>query len=250
MPRRIGRRTISKSVRGGGSISGIPSRASWLRSDWLCEGRGGGSAAGAGIGRGGAAAARDTPFGGAERSAGRRGRAPVAGFLARSLALTLSLQPSISLFGALSGLDVELAAVDLAAVERGDRLGRGAFGRDVDKPVAQARPGRRVAGDRRGQHNAERIERLGQPLIGKIRRQIADENIAFVVTHPHAIRVSRHPRWFFGKLRRSGRRVNSPTRYGTALLQCNDSGLRADDDRTEHAGIAFGTARESASSSV
>ena len=141
------------------------------------------------------------------------------------------------LLGALSGLDVELAAIDLATVERGNRLGRGAFGGDVDKPIAQARPGRRVAGDRGGQHNAERIERLGQPLIGKIRRQIADEHIALVVTHPHDIRVSRHPRWFFGKLRRRVRRVNSRTRYGTAMLQCNDSG----------AGIAPGPPGESAS---
>ena len=105
--------------------------------------------------------------------------------------------------GLFARLDVELAAVDLAAVEGGDRLGGGLARwrcRQIRSAAAPRSRGRAPPSALSTMPNGSNA--LGQPLIRKIRRQIADENIALVVAHPHAIRLSRHPRWFFRTLRR------------------------------------------------
>ena len=96
---------------------------------------------------------------------------------------TVRLAAALLLF--LARLDVELAAVDFGAVERADRLRRGLLGRDVDNSVAQPGAGAGVARDRRAQHDAVGVERFGQPLIRKIRRQVADKHIPLATATPH-----------------------------------------------------------------
>ena len=98
----------------------------------------------------------------------RTGPAPGGFFAGFSLSCTDSFEPS--------------SWVPLRPADR--RLGS-LLGGDIDKPVAQLGAGDRVARDRRAQHDAERVECLGQPLFGKIGRQIADKDIALVLTRAH-----------------------------------------------------------------
>ncbi len=154
-------------------------------------------------------------LGGANRSAARRGRAERrtpgragAGFLRTAL-----------LF---AHLHIELATVDLAAVERGDCLRRGTLGGDVDKTIAQTRPGRGVAGDDRAQHDAIGIEGLGQPLIGEVGRQIPDKHVALAAACPHPTRLSRRP------LRLRYQCPYTPRQCGEPGIVCNAALRRRD----------------------
>jgi len=75
--------------------------------------------------------------------------------------------------------------VDLGTIHlRHGIVGR-ALGRDIDKAVAQPLSVLRVASNRVAQYNPEGIEGLGEFVVGELRRQVANKQVAPEVARSH-----------------------------------------------------------------